>query len=197
MGTLGAYFLHCFGAFRFEGIEATLPTRTFEDRLALRVGDLRVELLQVGPAHTRGDCLVVIPERRVVFTGDILFVGGTPIVWAGPVARWIDACRRIEAMDVEVAVPGHGPVSDRRGAAAVRGYLEYVSIEARKRYDAGLPAREAALDVALGDYASWGDAERIAVNVATLYREFSGDPRPADVLELFGWMAEIHRGRRR
>ena len=197
LGALGAYALHCFGAFRFDDIEVRLPTRRFSGRLELRVGSKRVELLEVGPAHTRGDLLVHVPADRVVFTGDILFIEGTPIVWAGPVERWIQACRRIEAMDVEVVVPGHGPITDRRGAAAVRGYLEYVRAEARRRYDAGLSARDAALDIALGDYSAWGDAERIAVNVATLYREFSGDTKPADVVELFDRMSEIYRQRRR
>ena len=194
---LGDYLVHCFGAFDFRGIEPCPPTRTFEGQLALRVGAKPVELTQVGPAHTRGDLLVHLPDDRVVFTGDILFIDGTPILWTGPVANWIAACRRIEAMDVEVVVPGHGPITDRRGAATVRGYLEYVHTEARERFDAGLSAREAAFDVALGDYAGWGDSERIAVNVATLYREFSADPRPANPLELFGLMAEIREQRRR
>ena len=197
MGALGAYALHCFGAFRFDDVETRLPTRTFTGRLELRVGARRIELLQVGPAHTRGDLLVHVPGDRLLFTGDILFIEGTPIVWAGPVANWIEACRRIEAMDVETIVPGHGPITDRRGAAAVRGYLEYVSAEARKRFEAGLSARDAAFDIALGDYAAWGDAERIAVNVSTLYRELSNDEKPADVVALFGLMAELHRQRRR
>ena len=197
MGALGVYALHCFGAFRFDDVETRLPTRTFAGRLELRVGAKRVELLQVGPAHTRGDLLVHVPGDGVVFTGDILFIDGTPIVWSGPVANWIDACRRIEAMDADVVVPGHGPITDRRGAAAVREYLEYVRDEARTRYEAGLSARDAAFDIALGDYAAWGDAERIAVNVSTLYRELSGDSKPADVVALFGLMAELHAKRRR
>ena len=196
LGALGAYALHCFGAFRFDDVELRLPTRTFTGQLELPVGQKRVRLLQVGPAHTRGDLLVHVPGDRVVFTGDILFIEGTPILWSGPVANWIEACRRIEAMDVEAVVPGHGPITDRRGAAAVRGYLEYVSAEARKRFDAGLSARDAAFDIALGDYSAWGDAERIAVNVATLYREFSGDAQRADVAALFGVMAELYGQRR-
>jgi cyclase len=196
MGPLGAYVAHCFGAFRFDGITPTLPTRTFDGHLDLRVGGKRVALIEVGPAHTRGDCLVHVPDDGVVFTGDILFVEGTPIVWAGPVQNWIDACDRIAALGADVVVPGHGPITDRRGATAVRGYLVYVRDEARRRFDAGLSARDAAFDVALRDYASWGDAERIAVNVATLYREFAKDERPANVVELFGLMAELHRERR-
>ena len=51
--------------------------------------------------------------------------------------------------------------------------------------------------VALGDYASWGDAERIVVNVASLYREFSGDVTPPNVLHLFGLMAELYFARKK
>ena len=197
LGPLGAYVLHCFGAFRFDGIQPRLPTRTFAGALGLRVGDLDVALLEVGPAHTRGDCLVHVPARRTVFSGDILFIDGTPIVWAGPLQNWIAACDRIAALDVETIVPGHGPITTQRGVAAVRDYLGYVRDEARRRFDAGLSARDAAFDIALGDYASWGDAERIAVNVATLYREFAKDETPPNVAGLFALMAELHRERRR
>ena len=191
MGELGDYLTRIFGDFDFEGITLTPPTRTFDAELTIDVGDKRVELIEVGPAHTRGDVLVHVPADRAVFTGDILFIEGHPIVWAGPVDNWIRACERILAMDVEVVVPGHGPLTDKAGVTAVRDYLAYVQAEARKRYDAGMSAMEAARDIALDDYSSWGDAERIIVNVSTLYREFSGDATPPDIVGLFGQMAQL------
>jgi glyoxylase-like metal-dependent hydrolase (beta-lactamase superfamily II) len=191
MGELGRYFLDCFGRFRFDGICYTPPTRTFDGELALRVGDKPVQLIEVGPAHTRGDVLVHSPVDRTVYTGDILFIEGTPVMWQGPVGNWIDACRRIEAMDVDHIVPGHGPITDRRGVAAVREYLEYVRDQARQRYDAGLSAFEAARDIELAEYASWSDPERIAVNVDSLYREFRGDEASTDIFELFRRMAAL------
>jgi glyoxylase-like metal-dependent hydrolase (beta-lactamase superfamily II) len=147
LGPAGTFFRRVFGAFDFRGIEPVLPTRTFERELTLSVGDKRVRLLEVGPAHTRGDVLVHSPADRIVFTGDILFVEGTPIVWEGPVANWIRACERIEAMDVDVVVPGHGPITDRDGARRVREYLTFVREAARERFEAGLSAREAAHDI--------------------------------------------------
>jgi glyoxylase-like metal-dependent hydrolase (beta-lactamase superfamily II) len=195
LGEMGAFFLHCFGPFEFEGIAQRLPTRTFDESLAQRSGDTRVELRRVGPAHTRGDTLVHLPASRTVFTGDILFIEGHPIMWAGPVGNWIGACEYILGLDVQTVVPGHGPVTDKRGVRAVRDYLVYVRDEARRRFDAGMPAWEAALDIALADYSAWGDAERIVVNVDTLYREFAGNPEPADIATLFGLMARIRRER--
>ena len=188
---MGAFFRRCFGAFEFEGIEPALPTVTFEDRLTRSVGAKSVELINVGPAHTGGDVLVYVPDDRTVFTGDILFIEGHPIIWAGPTQNWIDACQTIMDLDVETVVPGHGPITDKRGAAAIKEYLEYVSREARKRFDAGMTAFQAAEDISLSDYSSWGDAERIVVNVATLYREFSGDSDRPDITALFGQMAKL------
>jgi glyoxylase-like metal-dependent hydrolase (beta-lactamase superfamily II) len=193
LGAAGAYLGRIFAPFEFRGIEPAPPSVTFEGELERRVGGKRVRLLQVGPAHTRGDVLAHSVDDRVVFTGDILFIDGTPVMWEGPVAAWIRACERIEAMDVDVVVPGHGPITDRSGARAVREYLAYVRDEARKRFDAGFSAAEAARQIALGDYSAWGDAERIVVNVDTLYREFSGRTERTSPLALFALMAELAR----
>lgn len=194
LGPGGVFLARCFSRFHFEGIRHVPPTETFRGEQVRHVGGKEVRLLEVGPAHTQGDVLVHVPADRVVFTGDILFIDGTPVMWAGPVSNWIAACERIAAMDVDVVVPGHGPVCERRRALEVRDYLVYVRDETRKRYDAGLSAHDAAHDIALGDYSSWGDAERIAVNVHTLYRELSGGALPpANALDLFALMGELAR----
>ena len=194
-GVLPEYLLDCFGKFDFEGIRHTKPTKTFEQQTKLRVGSKTIELIEVGPAHTAGDILVSVPEDKTVFTGDILFVEGTPLIWAGPVQNWIDACDRLLAMDVETIVPGHGPITDHRGPRAVKAYLEYVRDETKKRFDAGLGPLEAAQDIALADFDSWGDAERIAINVDSLYREFSGSDEVTETTELFQRMAVVAKAR--
>ncbi len=188
---MAKFLQHAFGAFDFNGITLTPPTRTFSKSLSLEVGNKEVQLTELGPAHTRGDIIVHVPQDRTVFTGDILFIDSTPIMWSGPIQNWIDACDYINGLDVETIVPGHGPITDKAGVTAVKGYLEYVRDEARKRYDAGMDSFEAAKDIALGDYESWGDAERIVVNVDRLYGEFSGQPTPPDIQKLFSRMAII------
>lgn len=191
MGPLGEYFLHCFGQFRFDGIHSTPPTRTFDGELNLRVGDKPVQLIEVGPAHTRGDVLVHSSSDKVVFTGDILFIESTPVMWQGPVENWIRACHLIEEMNPDLIVPGHGPITDKHGVTKVRQYLQYVHDQARARYDAGMGAFEAARDIELSEYSAWSDPERIAVNVDSLYREFSGQQARTDMLELVSRMADL------
>lgn len=162
------------GKFDWSDVVYTPPTESFERELTVRVGNKDVQLVNVGPAHTRGDVLAWVPGDRTVFTGDILFIGGHPAVWAGPVSNWIAACDRILAWDAETIVPGHGPITDKAGVRRVKEYFEYISVEARRRYDAGMGEEEAAHDIALDVFKDWIDAERMTVNVHALYREFSG-----------------------
>jgi glyoxylase-like metal-dependent hydrolase (beta-lactamase superfamily II) len=191
MGQLGEFMGRIFSPFEFDNITLTLPDKTFEGKLTIQVGDRTVELLEVGPAHTLGDTLVHIPADRVIFTGDILFIGGHPIMWAGPTSNWIRACDLILSLDVETIVPGHGPITDKKGVVEVKGYLEYIYAEARKRYEAGMPALDAARDIPLDRYASWSEGERVAVNVISIYRELSGDQTHPSVASLFGQMAAL------
>lgn len=197
-GEVGDLFRSFFGDFDFDGIEVPPPDRTFDGRLDLEVGGRSVELIEVGPAHTAGDTIVVVPDAGVVYTGDILFIGGTPIVWAGPLSNWVAACDLMLGMDVETVVPGHGPVTDKAGVASVRDYLRFVEVEAGERFGAGMDAFDAARDIARSigvdeRFASLGEFGRIAVNVDAVYRELDPGHRAPDVIEQFRRMASIER----
>ena len=155
MGELGAFFLDCFGAFDFAGIELALPEETFVGELTMHVGDRELQLIEVGPAHTRGDTLVHAPAERVLFSGDILFAEAHPIVWAGPVSNWIAACERILGMDVDVIVPGHGPLAGLDAVRELKAYFEYLYAEARTRQAEGMTPLQAARSISLQRWADW------------------------------------------
>jgi cyclase len=195
-GIGGSFFAEIFAPYDFAGSRGKAPTRTFQGRLELQVGDKRVALMEVGPGHTVGDVLVYSPSDRAVFTGDVLFIDSTPLMWTGPVDKLLQACDVILDLDVDHIVPGHGPLTDRHGVQRVQAYLRYIDTEARKRFDAGLTAEEASRDIALGDYAAWGDSERIAVNVDTLYRGYAKDYTPANTAEIFARMGRLARDRK-
>jgi glyoxylase-like metal-dependent hydrolase (beta-lactamase superfamily II) len=192
-----AFVVDKFGKFDFEGIELTPPTTTFDGALTIQVGDKQVHVVEVGPAHTRGDAIVHVPADGVVFTGDILFIGSHPILWEGPVENWIAACDLILALDVETIVPGHGPITDKAGVKRVKDYWEWLVVETRDRFEAGMSSAEAARDIAsggLGAFAGWLDAERIAVNVDAIHRRFSGERASRDPLDGLARMARLAAG---
>ena len=197
LGVAGAFLHEVMGSrFKFDDVVYTPPTKTFDGTLDLRVGRKTVKLVEVGPAHTRGDVLAYVPEDRMVFTGDILFVGGHPAVWAGPIGNWIKACDLMLSWDVETVVPGHGPITDKAGVRALKHYLEFTRAEARKRFDAGMTDEEAARDIAWTEFRDWSDEERIFINVNAAYREFKGDGSRPDVLRLFTLMGQYHNERK-
>ena len=197
-GEVGELFRTFFGEFQFDGIEVEPPTRTFDDRFTLDVGGRKVELIEVGPAHTAGDTIVYVPDAATVYTGDILFIGGTPIVWAGPLSNWVAACDLILGMNIDTIVPGHGPLTDKAGVTAVRDYLAFVDEEATTRFESGVDAFDAARDIgrALGldeRFSELGEFGRIAVNVETVYRTLEPGHVTPDVVEQFRRMAELER----
>jgi cyclase len=181
MGVGGAFWYEVMGSkFDFSDIRLTLPNEIFEGEMRMKVGNKDVVLLDVGPAHTRGDVLVYVPKDRTVFTGDILFNGGHPAVWAGPVTNWIKACDTMLGWDLETVVPGHGPITDKGGVREMRDYLVYLMAESKKCRDAGMTYEQASEKISLDRWIVWGESERLCVNVYACYRELANDPNNAE-----------------
>jgi 2-keto-4-pentenoate hydratase/2-oxohepta-3-ene-1,7-dioic acid hydratase in catechol pathway/glyoxylase-like metal-dependent hydrolase (beta-lactamase superfamily II) len=191
LGPVGTpYVRDRFGYFDFGGITVRNADQTFDRELRIEVGGRPVQLLDLGPAHTAADAVVHVPDAGVLFAGDLLFIGCTPIVWAGPIANWVAACDVMTALDAPTVVPGHGPITDPDGIRAVRGYLVHVAEQAEAGYRQGLSFAEAADTIDLGEYATWLDAERVVVNVYQRYRELDPDTPQVPPLGLLTMQAE-------
>lgn len=190
------YLRDRWGAFDFGGIQLRMPDRTFDRELELEVGGRLVRVMDLGPAHTSGDSVVHVPDAGVLFAGDLLFIGGTPIAWEGPLSNWIAACDTMLALDAPVIVPGHGPVTDADGVRAVRRYLELVAAAGDEAFAQGLTFQEAAMAIDLGEFADWLDAERVVTTMYTHYRSLDPTHRQVPVVELLGLQAAWDAGRR-
>jgi cyclase len=167
--------------FNYDGWAPLHPTRTYEGELRLQAGDATVELTQLGPAHTSGDTVAWVPRAGVLFSGDLLFTASTPIMWAGPLGRCVEACDRILAMQPRVIVPGHGPVIDASGVRTVREYLAFVIDYATEAHRAGHSPLEAYQKIRPGRYADWPHASRTYQNIRLVYRELEPRRYDADV----------------
>ncbi len=173
------------------------PTVTFEERLNVYVDDLRVELVYLGPAHTTSDIVAWIPERKVLFTGDLVFNGGTPFALGGSVAGWLAALGVLEGLGAETIVPGHGAVAGPEVLGAVRRYLEWVLAVGRQGFARGAPPLELAAELDFGEFGEWHDRERIVPNLHRVYSELRGEPRgtPLDYRQMFAEMIAFNGGR--
>ncbi|WUV55710.1 MBL fold metallo-hydrolase [Amycolatopsis sp. NBC_01480] len=151
------------------------PTETFATTKSVKVGETQVDLIPVGPAHTRGDAIVHVPEFGVVFAGDIVFHRSTPMVWTGPMANYIAACDRILALEPTVVLSGHGSAAGASGVRDLRDYLTMVLEYASKRFAAGDSPLEAFHNIDLGEYRLWAHSSRVYQAINAVYREL--DPQ--------------------
>jgi len=192
LGKLGQYFAQIFGRFNFDGITLTPPTKTFDGRMEIKVGEKNVHLIEVGPAHTVGDVMVYLPEDKVIFTGDIIMTAPSPVSWEGPLDNMIKAMELIMNMDVEILVPGHGPVADKGAVQDCMDYWDYTAGEARKLFDQGISAVDAAKKMSVeGKYKTEPHAILNMINLHMLYRGFSGDEAPPDKPGVLTHIAEM------
>jgi cyclase len=180
----------------FAKIKVVLPHVTFQDHLVIYDGDRELQLWHPGtPAHTIGDTVVFLPKEKVLFAGDLCFHYVTPLGFQGHIGHWIKALDRLLEFDADVIVPGHGAIGAKQEARYVREYLVLVRREAKRRFDAGLSAEDAARDIKLGPFRAWSDAERILPNVMRCYAEFRGQPdEPLDLPRMLAGMQKL-RGR--
>ena len=180
-------------------IELAPPFLTYTDSVTLWVDDLRCEVRHVGtPAHTTNDSIVWIPERSLLFAGDLLFRGGTPFLLMGSIAGAIQVCEEVLApLGATTIVPGHGEPAGPALIDDVLGYLRFVTDLAERGRSAGLTPLEAARETDLGDYKGWLDAERIVGNLHRAYAELGGAARGAqiDVVAALGDMVAYNGGR--
>ena len=156
------------------------PDVTFEGSTVLHLDDRRIELSDLGfVAHTNGDVLAWLPDCRVLFTGDLIFHGGTPFALFGSVTGTLDALDVIEGYGAEVIVPGHGPHFGGDDIARVldeqRAYLRFVQGCATEGIAAGRTPLEQAHASDLGPHARYTDPERLAGNLHVAYREAAPD----------------------
>jgi cyclase len=186
-----------FGHVEWGDLTIRPPEVVFDDQLTLYAGDQRIELHHLGtPAHTTNDVVAWLPDKGVLFTGDLVFNGGTPFMLMGSVAGFLDVLPRLREFDAATLVPGHGPVCASATIDDGERYARFVLDLAAKAQEAGLTPLEAARETDLGDFAGLHDQERIVGNLHRAMAELGGLPRGGtlDIPTAFGDMITLHGG---
>ena len=122
------------------------PTQTFEDKHTIKMGDFRIEVLHLGPAHGPGDTQVWLPDQGLVIAGDMAFHQRMlPIFEDTIVADWIETWETgFEALDATYVIPGHGtPTNMAQVRRYTRDYLLYLRQKVGEHLDAGGDLAEA------------------------------------------------------
>lgn len=106
-----------------KGTSIAYPVLSYGDRMTIDLGGQLVELRHARPSHTDGDTLVYLPDKKVLFAGDILFTDYHPYLAEGNIEEWCGELDDLQAMEVEAIIPGHGPLSGKKDLADMKQYL--------------------------------------------------------------------------
>ncbi len=175
----------------FRAVESvpglTWPTLVFDKRMTLWMGKLRVEIMQLGRGHTRGDTVVWLPDERILFSGDLVEYAATPYTGDAYLADWPATLDRIAALQPEKLVPGRGaslvnPEQVKAGLDGTRAFVtalyESVKAGARDGKDLRTVYREtyAALKPRFGEWVIFDHC--LPFDVTRAYDEATSHPDP-------------------
>jgi len=154
------------------------PSVTFKDDLTYFIGGTEVQFRFAGPAHTWGDMMAYLPQYKILFAGDVAFFWVAPYANNSYITKWIEVCDKIAGWDVDVIVPGHGPIGGKKELAEMANYFRVLGVEARKRYDAKMTPGAAAAEIRLGRFDNWIGPERLIMDTVRWYEEWDSTLTP-------------------
>ncbi len=150
-----------------------LPNETFTNRLVFHGTKRTAELVTYGGGHTESDAFLLLPAEKLAFMGDLLFVQSHLWMGDGNPDEWLRIIDRLEMLDVETVVPGHGPLGTKADFATERGYIHALLKLAEEAIMSGKTADQAADAPIPAEYASWRWREGFAYNMPFLHKYLS------------------------
>lgn len=157
--------------------EPRYPNLTFDSNLHMHGAMRSIEIITKGAGHTPSDCYIVLPEDKVLFMADLGFFAAQPFTAYADPQAWVAQLNDMEGMDIEVFVPGHGPVGGKEDLAIQKAYINLVEQLVGEVIAKGGSEADA-LQIALPEpYASWkqtGQA-RFEANVRATFARLSGE----------------------
>ncbi|NUU20621.1 MAG: MBL fold metallo-hydrolase [Streptomycetaceae bacterium] len=168
-------------------LRAVAPFLTFTDAITVHAGDIRAEIRHFGvSAHTSNDSVVWLPDQGVVYSGDLIFNGGTPFLLMGSPTGYLYALEKLRELGAHTFIPGHGPICGPEQIDVAIGYVTFLMETAARGREAGLGPLDVARETDLGEYAALSDNERIVGNLHRVYAELDGGE-----VDIYGALGEM------
>lgn len=102
------------------------PSITFQDNLVIEDKNNRLELLHLGPGHTKGDSVAWLPEQKILFTGDSCLNGPYNLLMDAEVASWIRTLDKMKNLQPSILVPGHGDLGDSNTVYSQQAFFKKI-----------------------------------------------------------------------
>lgn len=153
-----------------------VPDVTFTDRLSIDLGGTQVELIYTGKNHSDNSVVMLLPQRKLLFAVDFIPVETVAYrtLNSDYPDEWIESLKKVEQLDFEVLVPGHGKIGRKDHVRLFRGYLEDLRAAVLEHVKQGRSLEETKQAVRLPKYEQWQRyADWFPENVEGMYRYLS------------------------
>ena len=153
-----------------------VPDLTFTDRLSIDLGGTQVELIYTGKNHSDNSVVMLLPQRKLLFAVDFIPVETVAYrtLKSDYPDEWIESLKKVEQLDFEVLVPGHGKIGRKDHVRLFRGYLEDLRAAVLEHVKQGRSLEETKQAVRLPKYEQWQRyADWFPENVEGMYRYLS------------------------
>ncbi|MBI3354820.1 MAG: MBL fold metallo-hydrolase [Nitrospirae bacterium] len=159
----------------FDDAEVVLPMVTFNNKLTIHLGGRKIEISYFGRGHTDGDAIVYVPDEKVVFAGDLVNNGRLPFIGDGHSGDLVETLKKMDALDVNLVIPGHGYVSDKTGIAKSREFIEDLRAEVKKYIENGKSLQQTINEIKMPKYNELGRHDLLPRNAKKVYLEFEDE----------------------
>jgi len=149
----------------------TLPVVTFTGEFSIRGSSKKIELMEFTGGHTASDVVMYLPEEKILFTGDLLFVDTHPYLGDGILDSWIENLEKIKEMDVEIFIPGHGPPGKASDLDELIAYIQQMKELVQKSKEEGKTIEEVLALPIPAAYKDWNISSFYALNLKILYNQ--------------------------
>jgi len=164
---------------RDRGLDTTLvmPDVSFSDRMTIHLGDIPIELINFGPAHSAGDISVYLPKQDLIIAGDMAFYQRMlPVFPETKTLEWVKTFDLFAATNAKYVIPGHGEPTDMATVTReTKDYLLYLQSEVQKLLDEDLDL-DAAYQIDQSAYRHLETFEELAKkNAGRIFQEMELD----------------------
>jgi len=155
------------------GLRILPPQVTYEGEVELSIGQTNFRFIHPKKAaHTTGDTMVLLPDERVLFAGDVVWVGYHPNIEDADIEGWLQTLDEIARMKVDYIVPGHGRVADKSCIAPLVSYLRQFDTGMKKLVRENVPKDGIAEKLELPGTDRWSLKTIVQRNVDILYDKY-------------------------
>jgi cyclase len=157
----------------FGKYKTTLPDKIIKDTLVIKGKDRSVILFSRGKGHTESDMVLLIPEDKILFTGDLLFIESHPWLGDGFLEEWIEYLEELKKLDVEQIVPGHGPVGKNQNLDEMISYIQTITNLVDNAITNNISKEDLRLTTIPDEYKDWWLSRFFTLNLVVLYNKKS------------------------